>query len=73
MLIVIVLRCVSPGRFFAVNEVKMFIAIMLLKYEIKLEDGKIPPPYWAAAFSQPDPNVHLQFRLRTDDPAKLIG
>jgi cytochrome P450 len=33
---------VCPGRFFAVNEIKIALCHMLLKYEFKLADGTVP-------------------------------
>ena len=32
----------SPGRFFAVNEIKLMLAIFLLQYDVKLSDGIRP-------------------------------
>ena len=34
---------ISPGRFFAVNEIKALLAHILVTYDIKLEDGKQVP------------------------------
>jgi hypothetical protein len=34
---------VSPGRFFAVNEVKAFLAHVVVTYDIKFEEGKQAP------------------------------
>jgi hypothetical protein len=34
---------VSPGRFFAVNEVKAFLAHIVVTYDIKFEEGKQAP------------------------------
>ena len=33
---------ISPGRFFAVNEIKLMLAIFLLQYDVKLRDGIRP-------------------------------
>lgn len=33
---------VCPGRFFAVNEIKIALCHILLKYEFKLADGSVP-------------------------------
>jgi len=33
---------ISPGRFFAVNEIKVMLAFMLLRYDFRL-DGVRPP------------------------------
>ncbi len=35
---------ISPGRFFAVNEIKAILAHILVTYDIKLEEGKRAPP-----------------------------
>ena len=34
---------VSPGRFFAANEVKALLAHILVTYDVKLEEGKRAP------------------------------
>jgi hypothetical protein len=34
---------ISPGRFFAVNEVKTLLAHVLITYDIKFEEGKQAP------------------------------
>ncbi len=34
---------ISPGRFFAVNEIKAILAHILVTYDIKLEEGKQAP------------------------------
>jgi len=34
---------ISPGRFFAVNEVKALLAHIVVTYEIKFEEGKQAP------------------------------
>ncbi|KAH6968952.1 cytochrome P450 [Fusarium avenaceum] len=33
-----------PGRFFAANEIKIVLCHLLLKYDLKLEDGVVPTP-----------------------------
>jgi hypothetical protein len=30
----------SPGRFFAINEIKALVAHIILEYDIKVENGK---------------------------------
>jgi len=37
-------RHACPGRFFAVNEVKAFLAHVVVTYDIKFEEGKQAPP-----------------------------
>ena len=34
----------SPGRFFAVNELKAMMVHILLNYDVKLEDEGVRPP-----------------------------
>ena len=34
---------ISPGRFFAVNELKVLLAHMIVTYDIKFEEGKQAP------------------------------
>jgi len=34
---------ISPGRFFAANEVKVLLAHLLVTYDMKLEEGKGVP------------------------------
>ena len=55
----------SPGRFFAVTELKIMMAHILLNYDIKFEDGtQSPENLWHATTITPDPNVKLLFRKR---------
>lgn len=59
----------SPGRFFAVNEVKAMMAHILLNYDIKLPgDAKVVPPgRWFAGNRVPDPKAEMMFRKRKVD------
>jgi hypothetical protein len=42
----------SPGRFFAVNEVKALFAHIVATYDIKFEEGKgVPRMSWIAGIS----------------------
>jgi hypothetical protein len=56
----------SPGRFFAVNEIKAMVAHILLNYDIKLPgDAKVVPPgRWFAGNRIPDPKAEMMFRKR---------
>ena len=38
------IRFYSPGRFFAVNELKALLAHIIITYDFKLEEGKGVPP-----------------------------
>ena len=54
----------SPGRFFAVTEMKLILAFVLLKYDIKTLDGKRPEDvkfYWVI---MPDLKAKILFRRR---------
>ena len=57
----------SPGRFFAVAEIKATIAFILLNYDIKLDGGatKAPPGKWFAGQYMPDDKARLLFKSRS--------
>ncbi|RIB10308.1 cytochrome P450 [Gigaspora rosea] len=42
-----------PGRFFAVNEIKMCLHKLILNYNIRTESGKIVPPIKMSSFKIP--------------------
>jgi hypothetical protein len=58
----------SPGRFFAISEIKLAFAQLILKYDFKIEskDGRIGPPpnkqIFTANFA--DPDVEVLFKKR---------
>ncbi|CAG8529729.1 26140_t:CDS:10 [Gigaspora margarita] len=52
-----------PGRFFAVNEIKMCLHKLILNYNIKTESGKIVPPIKMSSFKIP-PMGRLVFENR---------
>ena len=56
---------ISPGRFFAINEIKLLLAFTLLRFDVKTKDGKRPPDaeFNRAAF--PDMKAELLYRKRT--------
>lgn len=54
----------SPGRFFAVNEIKAMLAHVLLNYDVKLADGKRPECIWQQGLSAPNPFAKVLFRKR---------
>ncbi len=55
---------ISPGRFFAVNEVKALLAYIVVMYDIKLEEGRGPPRgFYIAALHVPG-NANVMFRSR---------
>ena len=55
----------SPGRFFAVNELKVVVAYILLHYDLKLAgDGTRPKNVYLARNILPDPTGKVLFRKR---------
>ena len=55
---------ISPGRFFAVNEVKAFLAHVLVTYDIKFEEGEqAPPPLYIGSMRVPR-EANVMFRKR---------
>jgi len=54
-----------PGRFFAVTEVKMMLAYILLNYDVKLEnEGVRPPNVLIGDIVMPDTKAEVMFRKR---------
>jgi hypothetical protein len=56
----------SPGRFFAVNEIKMMLAWTLLNYDFKTKDGKRPATREFLMTKVPDTKAQLLFKQRSD-------
>lgn len=54
----------SPGRFFAVNEIKTMMANVLLNYDVKTEDGVRPKNVNMGATFIPNLKAKLLFRRR---------
>ena len=54
----------SPGRFFAVAELKMILAHILLTYDFKLETSGIPQVKWLESKVIPDTSVKILFKKR---------
>ncbi|KAJ0119705.1 cytochrome P450 monooxygenase [Diaporthe amygdali] len=54
-------RHACPGRFFAINEIKMIVAELLMKYDVKNVEGveERYPNLIHGAFFDPDPSRHL--------------
>ncbi|CCL98069.1 uncharacterized protein FIBRA_00063 [Fibroporia radiculosa] len=55
-----------PGRFFAVNELKVMMAYMLLNFDIKFEHGRGRPEnlnVWQTVMPAPDVNLMFKKRL----------
>jgi hypothetical protein len=54
----------SPGRFFAINEVKALLAYIVVTYDIKLEEGKKVPRGFCIASVYFPGNANVMFRSR---------
>lgn len=57
----------SPGRFFAANELKAIFAHVVMNYDVKFENGgSRPEDIWFVSSVYPDPNAKVLFRKRCD-------
>jgi len=57
-------RHTCPGRFFAINEIKLILAHLLVTYDMKFEKGEeAPPDYYIAALRIPR-STGVMFRKR---------
>ncbi|KAI1370886.1 ent-kaurene oxidase [Hypoxylon crocopeplum] len=55
-----------PGRFFAASEIKMILAYLLLRYDVKLKDGEArPSPNMFMMTKSPSMTAEIMFRRRT--------
>ena len=54
----------SPGRFFAINEVKLMLAFVLLKYDVKTKDGIRPPGFCFLGQAVPHMTAEILFRKK---------
>ena len=60
----------SPGRFFAVTELKSMLAHVILNYDVKLENGgPRPANMFIESSVVPDRNGRVMFRKRGANPA----
>jgi hypothetical protein len=57
---------VSPGRFFAANEVKALLAHMVVTYDMKFEEGKGFPPDSCIAGMRIPGRANVVFRKRRE-------
>ncbi|KAF5345743.1 hypothetical protein D9758_011873 [Tetrapyrgos nigripes] len=59
-------RHACPGRFFAVNELKILVAHTLMTYDLKLEDNTkmLPEPQWLGYRVSPSRTAKVLFRRR---------
>lgn len=55
----------SPGRFFVISELKAMLALVLLKYDVRLEDGKRPENVLFGIHSLPNMQANVLFKLRS--------
>jgi len=55
----------SPGRFFAVTEMKLMLAYTLMNFDVKTRDGKRPPNIEFHAIIIPDMKAEILYRRRT--------
>ena len=55
---------ISPGRFFAVNEVKAFLAHVVVTYDIKFEEGKQAPREFHVGSMRIPREANVMFRTR---------
>ena len=56
----------SPGRFFAANELKILMGYILCNYEFKFENGKRPENTCFAYSCVPDMSAKIMYRERAD-------
>lgn len=56
----------SPGRFFAVDMIKLMLIFVLLRYDIKTKDGKRPKDSHMGLARIPDMSVEILFRRRSN-------
>ena len=54
----------SPGRIFAVNEIKLMLAFILLRFNITTKNGVAPTTMNFMAFILPDIKGEILFRKR---------
>ncbi|KAK7049977.1 hypothetical protein VNI00_005408 [Paramarasmius palmivorus] len=58
-------RHACPGRFFAVNELKLLLAHVIVTYDVKFEDeGKLPDDTWIGANRMPNRYAEIMYRKR---------
>ncbi|KAK7049978.1 hypothetical protein VNI00_005409 [Paramarasmius palmivorus] len=60
-------RHACPGRFFAVNELKLLLSHVLVTYDVKFDgenEGRVPQDVWFGSARMPNRKVDLMFRKR---------
>ncbi|KAK3387830.1 cytochrome P450 [Podospora didyma] len=60
-------RHACPGRFFAVNEMKLILALLLERYDIKLIPGTAPYRAVIGLLSLPESNLKILMRLASSN------
>jgi hypothetical protein len=55
---------ISPGRFFAANEVKALLAHILVTYDVRLEEGKRAPRTFIIDLMHVPEKANVMFRKR---------
>nr|AGN04326.1 cytochrome P450 [Oryzias melastigma] len=60
-----------PGRYFAVNEIKQFLSLLLLYFEMELEEGQprpaLDPSRAGLGILLPSTDVRFRYRLRANE------
>ncbi|KAM3604283.1 uncharacterized protein V6R79_008909 [Siganus canaliculatus] len=64
-----------PGRFFAINEIKQFLFLVLLYFDVRLEEGQtranVDPSRAGLGILLPDKEVRFRYRVRSHKPATV--
>jgi len=53
-----------PGRFFASAEIKLLLAKIVMKYDVRTKDGRRPDDVCWELANSPDTNAFIEFRKR---------
>ncbi|KAH6858992.1 cytochrome P450 [Alternaria rosae] len=64
-------RHICPGRFFAGNELKMAMAHVLEKYDIRVKEGYVSKPLEMGVYKVVDPMMKFEVRRRKRDECVL--
>lgn len=57
---------ISPGRFFAANELKAMLAFVVMNFDVRLADGskEVPPNHYIGTNISPNTSAKVMFRRR---------
>jgi cytochrome P450 len=60
-------RHACPGRFFAAQQMKLILAYLLVKFDMKIDTpgGRRPKDFWFGLACMPDPRSRILIRRRT--------